>query len=336
MLKLITIAFLSILSLQAHSLDIHRTGSPQDVIRPTHQVTCLAGGGSDDAWGTGWKYLLDNSGGGDIVIIRADGKLGGYEEWIFKDPSHLGFRPVNSVTTLVLNNPWDADAPEVEKVIQNAELIFFAGGDQNLYISWFKNSKLEKAVETAIHIRNVPIAGTSAGMALLGGISYRARFNSAIDGELLSSEEALNNPTDLQTDLERYSLRAPHLENVITETHFSERNRYGRAVGLMAKGIYAHLASFDQIKLIASDSGTAFCYNHDGIGRVYGDSSVYFMRGKTSPEILQTGSPLTWDANGKAVEVRILKNGDLFRLSDWTTENGSQSYWSVVNGVLKN
>ena len=113
--------------------------------RPTEQVTCLAGGGSDAAWGQGWKYLIDHSGGGDIVIVRADGGRGGYENWIYKDQSSLGFKPVNSVTTISLSRASDANSSEVEKILNNAELVFFAGGDQTTYISWFRHSKLEKS-----------------------------------------------------------------------------------------------------------------------------------------------------------------------------------------------
>jgi cyanophycinase len=328
------VIFIYLVQLNSYALMIHRTGSPVDVIRPTHQATCLAGGGSDQAWGAGWKYLIDNSGGGDIVIVRADGRIGSYENWIYKDESDLKFRPVNSVTTIVLEKAQDANDPKTIKAINEAELIFFAGGDQNLYITWFKNSKLEKAFEMSVRLRNIPVGGTSAGMALLAGLSYRARFTSPTNGGNLTSEDVLNNPTAAINVLESNSISASHLKNVITETHFSERDRFGRIVGLMAKAIYNKDANYSQIKSISSDAGTAFCYNAQGIGHVYGSDAVYFMQGQTPPEILKPEKPLTWDANGTAVDVQILKAGQIFRLVEWGAEEGVRSQWSVRDGIL--
>lgn len=334
MRNLIQVLFIFLFQLNSYGLIIHRTGSPVDVNRPTHQATCLAGGGSDTAWGAGWKYLIENSGGGDIVIVRADGRVGGYENWIYKDESKLNFRPVNSVTTVVLENARDANDPRTVKVINEAELIFFAGGDQNLYITWFKNSKLEKAFENAVLLKNIPVGGTSAGMALLAGLSYRARFSSPTNGGNLTSEDVLNNPTATINVLESNSISASHLKNVITETHFAERDRFGRIVGLMAKAIYNKDAHYNQIKSISSDAGTAFCYNAQGVGRVYGSDAVYFMRGQTPPEILMPGKPLTWDADRTAVDVQILKAGQIFHLTDWRAEEAVHSFWSVRDGIL--
>lgn len=334
-LNIISVLILAFISFKIFALEVYRMGSPKDVSRITHQVTCLAGGGSDNGWGQGWKYMIENSGGGDIVIVRADGERGGYDKWIYKDESSHGFRAVNSITTLSLEMAKDANDPRVEKAIQDAEMIFFAGGDQTIYISWFKNSKLEKAVERAIKIKNVPVAGTSAGMALLAGIDFRARYDSPITGGMVTSQDALSNPTGIQTDMVKKSISAPLLSEIITDTHFAQRNRFGRIVGFMSKAIYSHLASAMHVKSISSDEATAFCYNgSSGTGRVYGKGNVYFMRGNSKPEVLEPGQALTWKSDGRAIEVSILKDGDVFRIPAWKSENSSINYWSVVDGEL--
>lgn len=320
---------------RGQALDVYRVGSPTDVSRLTHQVNCLAGGGLDDDWGQGWKYLIENSGGGDIVIIRSDGDRGGYDKWIYKDESNHGFRKVNSVTTLSLEKAQDANDSKVEQAIEQAEMIFFAGGDQTRYIKWFRKSKLEQAVKNAIHVKKIPVAGTSAGMALLAGIDFRAKYDSPTTGGMITSEDALKDPTGIAIDIVRQSISATFLWNVLTDTHFAQRNRYGRIVGFMAKAVYADFASEEQVKSISSDEGTAFCYSgRGGIGRVYGVGNVYFLRGNSMPEVLEPGKPLTWSAGGRAIEAQVLKNGDVFHLPTWQSENVATTYWSVVAGEL--
>ena len=102
----------------------------------------------------------------------------------------------------------------------------------------------------------------------------------------------------------------------------------------MSKAIFSKISTPSRIKSISADSGTAFCYDANGNGRVYGREHIYFMRGLSQPEILEPGRPLTWDNNGQAIEVKILKNGETFKLSNWSSENVFETTWSVVEGRL--
>jgi cyanophycinase len=329
--------------LSSQALEIYRTGKPNDVIRPTHHVTCLAGGGSDAGWANGWRWMLESSGGGDVVIIRPDSGRGDYEKWITDDIDNLNLPKVNSVTSIVIEHKSDANNPEVAEIIQNAEMVFFSGGDQSIYISWFRHSLLEKEIEKAIHLRNIPIGGTSAGMALLAGIDFRARLDSPSTGGMITSQDALMNPTAEYLDLDDRVLAGSEMDHVVTDTHFSQRNRHGRLVGFMAKAIYANMTSARLIRGLAADEKTAFCYNQNGRGHVFGKGKVYFLKALNKPEILKEETPLTWDLSGKAIEAIVMgDNGDTFDVREWNwipidnlqSNETKKEHWSVNQGSL--
>lgn len=328
-------AFLIFSSSAAWSAQIFRTGNSQDLLTATNQSVCLAGGGSDDAWAGGWSYLLRQSGGGDIVIIRADDRQGGYESWIYNDDDHHQFPKVNSVTTLLIEKASDANRPDVVNAILKAEMIFFAGGNQSIYIDWFNGSKLAAAVNYVMQTKKIPIAGTSAGMALLAGIDYSARYFSPADQESnVTAEDVMKNPTAKFVDLDRRVITAPYLSNVITESHFSQRDRQGRIMGFMARAVYNDYQNinYKNIKAIAADEGTAVCYNDKGIGKVFGDGSVFFLKGNKQIERIEKNKSLNWYDQGDAISTYIISGKDssaVFDFKSWTGYGGVQESWAV-------
>lgn len=320
------------------ALNIYRTGNSKDVSPKTVQTFCLAGGGEDDAWASGWKRLLKDSGGGDIVIIRADGRRGEYESWIFNDEQKHGFPKVNSVSTISLGQKADANNPEVEKMIRQAEMVFFAGGDQTDYLEWFKGSKLEKAVEEVMRKKKVPLAGTSAGMAILAGVDFKAKHSSPSkkDG-MVTARDVLKDPTGAFVDLESAVFTPPFMKDVITDTHFSERNRQGRLFGFMARASHDNPAQLPvtKVKGIGADEGTAVCFDGKGEGQVYGSGNVFFLKGNAPIERIESGKPLHWEANQKAVQAYVIRGTDpgaKFDLRTWTGSGGRPQFWSVHGG----
>jgi cyanophycinase len=335
--------FLSVfLPMQVFAMKIFRSGNPNDVRVRTESLACLAGGGSDDSWAEGWQALIEHAHGGDVVIIRADGSRGGYESWIYEDTSGHGFSRVNSVSTLVLEGPADANRSEALQLLRNAELIFFAGGDQSEYITWLKASPLAREIEDAVFRRGIPIAGTSAGMAILGGIDFAAKYGSPRDpDDNLSSEDALTNPLAKQVDMDVSLLTLPYLNRVTTDTHFSQRGREGRLIAFMARSMFDHLqgADWKNIRGIGADEGTAFCYSADGIGQVYGAGSVYFLSARTPAEKIVKDQPLVWYGNGQAIAVQRLVSREphaRFDLNSWTAENAFlESWWVDQQGKFR-
>lgn len=78
--------------------------------------------------------------------------------------------PLNSVTTILFNDAKAAQASEVISLLQNAEALFFAGGDQNDYITQWVDTPVQSTLQEKL--KTVTIGGTSAGCAILGNWVY--------------------------------------------------------------------------------------------------------------------------------------------------------------------
>ena len=119
--------------------------------------------------------------------------------------------------------------PYVVETVRNAEALFIAGGDQGNYVRFWKGTPLEDAINFVV-AKPAPIAGTSAGMAILGEFSY-----SAMTPESLTSATALADPYAAELTLERTSSGCRDWQACITDQHLQERDRIGRTVALMAR-----------------------------------------------------------------------------------------------------
>ncbi|MFT3893393.1 MAG: cyanophycinase [Anaerolineales bacterium] len=116
------------------------------------------GGGTDvDA---AFQWMIGKSGGGDFVVIRVTG-TDAYNPYIFD----LG--TVDLVETIIIKNRAAASDSFVVDKIRNAEALFIAGGDQSDYVNLWKGTPVEDAIHYLV-TRNVPIGGTSAGLAVMG------------------------------------------------------------------------------------------------------------------------------------------------------------------------
>lgn len=336
----IGLLFILLFSSVSWSMQIYRVGQNHDVKAQSLSAYCLAGGGDDDAWASGWKYWLNSASHGDVVIIRADAGRGGYDNWIYLDEGHHHFPKLNSVTTLVFDNAQDAFNPDAIKAIENAEAIFFSGGDQTQYVDWFFNTPVSRVMQIAVLHRHVSIAGTSAGMAFMSGIVYAAHYPSPRDADsFVSSSDVLNDPTADFVDLVRNAIRLPFLGKVITDTHFSQRDRLGRLFGFMAKAVYSKFVDkAEHIRGIGVDVDTAFCYSRSGHGRVYGSGQAYFLNGVADIEVIEPNRALTWmGRDGHAVLAQKVSGSaheNYFNVPAWLGSPTEQEYWSVNNGIL--
>ena len=75
-----------------------------------------------------------------FLVIRSD-RDNAYDSYIY----NLGCS--NSAATLYIKNKDGANEDFVINKINNAEAIFFAGGDQATYLKDWKNTKLQTAVQ---------------------------------------------------------------------------------------------------------------------------------------------------------------------------------------------
>jgi cyanophycinase len=300
-------------------------GDAADVNGITVGGTVLAGGGSDVD--EAFRWMIKKAGGGDFVVIRASGTAA-YNSYIY------GFGSINSVETLLINSRAFADDLEVEKTILNAEALFISGGDQANYVNFWKDTRVHRALDYLRNVKQVPVGGTSAGCAILGGIYF-----SALQGTITSTE-ALNNPYIGYLTLGYNDfLNQPYLSNVVTDSHFDNRDRHGRLTTFLArmshdKGILA--------RGIGLDESAALCIEPDGVGKVYGTGTAYFLNqnGITStPETCLSGSRLDWYRNQKAVRVYKIQGANdgshIFNVKTWAYgTGGTHLYYYVRGGVL--
>ena len=219
----------------------------------------LAGGGGDvDA---AMQWLLERSGGGDIVIIRASGSTG-YNEYLYK----LG--KVNSVESLLINSRELAYNDTVVRIVKEAEGLFIAGGDQWNYVQYWKGTPLNEAINYLINKKQVPVGGTSAGLAVLGEFCFDAQFGSII------SDTALQVPNHRNLSITKGFFNIKRLRNTLTDSHYDQRNRQGRHLVMLANISHRENKS---IRGIGIDEQTALCIDEKGNTTVFGKNKIWVL-----------------------------------------------------------
>ncbi len=270
---------------------------PAEPHAPRFGVVMLGGHGDvDEATG----FLCNHSGGGKLVVLRASGADDYNQEFHEKCPA-------NSVTTIVFSGRDGAEQPWVAQQLRDAHAIFIAGGDQSNYIKFWKGTPVQTEINAAI-VRGVPIAGISAGLAVEGEFIFSAMVDT------VTSPQALDNPYDEHVTLDRDFLAIPQLRGVITDSHFSARERMGRSIVFLSRIVQDGWA--EQAHGIGIDETTAVLVEADGSARVVGEGSAYFMTLDHKPDVCQPGEPL----RVRNVESYRVKAGPkaLFDLKTWT------------------
>jgi len=297
-----------------------------------YRITLMGGATEHDSAS---KWFLQGANGGDVLVLRTSGS-DGYNNYFY---SILGV-PVNSVETIVMHNASAAYEPYIINRIKQAEAVWFAGGNQWDYVSYWNNTPVDSAIHYLIHVKKASIGGTSAGMAIQGGLVFTAQYGT------ITSATALNNPYHTNVTLLKHDfIHHPILENVITDTHYDSPDRRGRHTAFIARIMHE-----DGVNAygIACDEYTAVCIDSTGIARVYGDyptynDFAYFIQPNcvmpNNPETCVPGTPLTWNRSQQALKVCKITGtntgNNTFNLNDWkTTTGGTWEDWYVLAGTL--
>jgi cyanophycinase len=300
------------------------TGSAADVNTTAVGGLLLMGGSTDVDAAIAW--MLQRSGGGDIVVIRSSG-ADGYNQYMYN------MVQVNSVETLIIDSRTKAGDATVAQKIRNAEALFIAGGDQWNYVNYWKDTPVEDAINYLINTKRVTVGGTSAGLAILGSAYY-----SAATGGSVTTIQALADPYHRYLTLGANDfVNAPHLAGTITDSHYTQRNRQGRHITFMARLMKDF--GYAGVKGIGVDEQTAVCIDENGIGKVYGSNSAYFLRNSgLGAETCQSKTALTWNRGGLAVSAYRIQGSQSgagsFNASNWTFSGGNAYHYYVSNGVL--
>jgi cyanophycinase len=286
--------------------------------QPTSAGLLMVGGGD---WPyDAFRWFIAKAGHGRIVVLRASGTVESQDEF-FKE---IG--GVSAVQTIVFEDRKAASDPQVLAIVRNADGIFLAGGDQSNYVRMWKGTPLNQLLDA--HVRaGKPLGGTSAGLAIQGAYSY-----GAMDGGSIDSPTALANPLGKGVTLVDDFLHLPHLQHVITDSHFNARQRQGRLIAFMARVAQEHPASAPLFGL-GIDEYTALCVDADGVGKVYSGNGghVWLFRAARQASPLQAGKPLT----ASDIDVTGLDTGSTLRLQDMAVERaGFERRYQVQAGEL--
>ncbi len=215
----------------------------------------LMGGGDRNI--NAMRWFFNKAGHGHIVILRASlgPEIG---EEFYRDVGGIA-----SAETFVFEGPEAATDKRILAALKKADGIFIAGGDQSRYVRYWRGTPVAAALEAHV-AAGKPLGGTSAGLAMLGEHLY-----GAMDGNSITSPEALADPHGPVTTIESNFLSLPQLKGVITDTHFKERNRLGRLFAFVAKAQASRPADAPKLFGLGVDESAALAVETDGSARIY-------------------------------------------------------------------
>lgn len=284
--------------------------------QPEFGAALIGGGGDVDEAA---RFLCQHSHGGELVVLRASGG-DAYNSYFH------GLCPNNSVTTVLTTSVEGGHEPAAVEHVREANAIFIAGGDQSNYVK-FWTGPLQREINAAI-ARGVPIGGTSAGLAVLGEFAFSAMHDT------ITSPEALANPYDAKMTIERDFLAVPVLHGIITDSHFSPRQRMGRTVAFLARIEQEGWAS--PARAIGIDEATAVLVEANGQATVVGKGSAYFLELSHRPDRCEPGQPLTvHDVRAYQISTSTAAHPTAqFALQSWTATGGTLFTINVTEGAM--
>ncbi|MBF9149886.1 cyanophycinase [Novosphingobium jiangmenense] len=238
----------------------------------------LMGGGKRDRSALQWFFA--HAGRGHVVIISASyGKDMGEE--FFRTPDGPA-----SVEVIVFHARSQSADPAILRKLARADAVFIAGGDQARYVRFWQGTEVARLLDAHV-VSGKPLGGTSAGLAVLGEALY-----GAMDGNSITSPEALADPLGPGVTIERDFLHLVRLAGIITDSHFTQRDRLGRLFAFVAK---AQALTGKPITGIGIDEDAALMVEADGTARLaspHRDGAAWIVDGsalRLSPQ----GAPLT-------------------------------------------
>ncbi len=217
----------------------------------------IIGGGEDR---TNDKQILSRfvelSGGPQacIVVITAASKATD-ELWEVYDRA-FGDLGVRRRLHLRIDSRQDANDAQSVRILDDADGIFMTGGDQKRLLALIGGTALDAAMHRALKLRCACVGGTSAGA-------------SAMSGHMLAQGRA-----DLQPKKGEVSLGAGlgFLHRVVIDQHFSERQRLGRLLSVVAQNPYLQGIGIDEDTALVVERGVGI--------EVLGEGAVTVVDGR--------------------------------------------------------
>jgi len=276
------------------------------------------GGGDHDLDALRWFFA--KAGHGHIVILRASqkGEIG--KEFVREVGGIL------SAETFVIEERSAAYDAKVLSALRAADGIFLSGGDQARYVRRWGGTPITAIIDAHV-AAGKPLDGTSAGLAVLGEYLY-----GAMDDGSITSAEALADPFGVHTTIERDFLHLALLRGVITDSHFTQRDRLGRLFAFVAKAQSMQAASEKALIGLGIDEDAAMTVEPDGTAQVHAaspDGRAWLVNGEAL-RIAPKAGPLEATAvrvNGIGPNSRLhLPDGKIERptfIRDYAVEAGA-------------
>ena len=244
---------------------INKVGNSEDVVTEATSSFILMGGGGNN--GESFSHLLKNARGGDVLVLSTKKKINHrYTHYLY----NLALRnkiPINSITTISTKSHEASKNKLIAEKVRNAEAIFLTGGDQYRYLKYWRGTELIQEINKKI-ASGITLGGSSAGLAIMGEYFFSARNGT------ITSEEALSRPDSSIIDIGDDFIRHPILNSLITDSHYSERNREGRLLSFLSRiknqfDKYAHGIGVDEKTSLVLENNKMF---------VFGDGNVYVYK----------------------------------------------------------
>ncbi|MBL8650255.1 MAG: cyanophycinase [Sphingopyxis sp.] len=230
--------------------------------------------------------IAEELGEGTLVIATiASAKRDGYFEAYCEGFAPLG---IGRLVELYLDDRDQARDPARVRMIDQADGIFFTGGDQSRLMSLTGDTPIEAAIH-ALHDRGGLIAGTSAGASAQGETML-------VGG---SGEE-----TPRIDDIElAKGLRL--IRDCIIDQHFAERGRIGRLLGAVSRCPDCLGIGIDEDTALRIEAGTA---------RVIGSGGVTIVDASRASHSNSEGTKLDDTVSLHGATLHALGEGDRFDL----------------------
>jgi cyanophycinase len=233
--------------------------------------------------------FVELAGGADakVVVITAASQVAN-EMWEIYDKAfaELGVR---RRVHLHLDSRQDANDEQHIREVADADGIFMTGGDQKRLLALIGGTALDAEMHTALKLRGACIGGTSAGA-------------SAMSGHMLAQGRA-----ELQPEKGSVSLGAGFgfLQKVVIDQHFSERQRLGRLLTVVAQNPYLLGIGIDEDTALVVERGVGI--------EVLGEGAVTIVDGRA---MISNVADIAERATPELIDVRLhlLPAGSSYRL----------------------
>jgi cyanophycinase-like exopeptidase len=181
------------------------------------------------------RVFVEGANGGDVLVLRASGSTTSYNAYLRVEvgaeprPGSVGTLRIPGVATGSGPDGEGSDSPGVLCRVANAEAVWLAGGNQWDYLGGWATALHDSLRATAV--RPAAIGGTSAGAVVLGELAFDAEHGT------VTSDTALADPFHPRVSVRRSDLAQPELDRFLVDSHFMQRDREGRLLTFLARGV---------------------------------------------------------------------------------------------------